>query len=93
MVISKRWRCATLTEALVAGIEVPEIDAEVIGRYVSLLIRVDGDGMNVVGVGVRVNLSGNGSDDVVLLDHPRQLQMAGVGGWDNLALAIEMIRF
>lgn len=49
--------------------------------------------MNVVGVGVRVNLSGNGSDDVVLLDHPRQLQMASVGGWDNLALPIEMVRF
>ena len=69
----RRWRCATLTKALVAGIEVPEVDSEVISRYVSLLIRVDGDGMNVVGMGVGVNLSGNGGDDIVLLHHPRQL--------------------
>lgn len=65
-----KWRSGALTETLVAGIEVPEIDAKVVGGDVRLLIRVHGDGMNVVGMGVRVNLPGNGSDDIVLLYHP-----------------------
>jgi hypothetical protein len=93
LVIQRRWRCTILTKALVAGIEVPEVNAEVISRYVSLLIRIDGDGMDVVGMGVGVNLSGDGSDDVVLLYHPRKLEMASVGRRDDLALAIEMVGF
>lgn len=57
------------TETLVAYIKVPEIYSKVIGRDIGFLIRVDRDGMDMVCVGVGVNLAGNGGDDVVLLHH------------------------
>lgn len=40
------------TEALVADVEVPEIDAEVVGRDEGLAVVETGKGMNVVAMGV-----------------------------------------
>lgn len=60
------------TETLVTDIQVPQIDPEVIGRNVSLLVRVDRDGVYVVSVCVRVYFAGDSGDDVILLSHSRQ---------------------
>lgn len=40
------------TEAAVRDVQVPEVDPQVIGRHVGLVVGVDGDGVDVVGVGV-----------------------------------------
>lgn len=40
------------TEAAVRDVQVPEVDPQVIRRHVGLVVRVDGDGVDVVGVGV-----------------------------------------
>lgn len=40
------------TEAAVSDLEVPEVDAEVICRQVSLIVTVDWDRVDMVGVGV-----------------------------------------
>ena len=63
---------ARLTKALVAGIEVPEVYAQIIRRNVCFLVRVDGDGMYVIGMGIGVDLSRNRSNDIVLLGHTRK---------------------
>ena len=63
------------TEALVAYIKVPKIYPKIVGRDIGFLIRVYRDGMDVVCVGVGVNLAGNGGDDVVLLHHLWQPKM------------------
>lgn len=43
------------TEASVGEVQVPQIDPEVIGRQIRLVVTVDGDGVDVVGVSVGVN--------------------------------------
>ena len=63
------------TEALVAYIKVPKIYSKIVGRDISFLIRIYRDGMDVVCVGVGVNLARNGGDDVVLLHHLWQPKM------------------
>ena len=75
-----KWRLqgykrAPLTEALVTDIEVPEIYSKIVGGDVSFLIRIDGDGVDVVCMSVGVDLAGNGSDNVVLLGHLWQSEM------------------
>lgn len=40
------------TEAAVGDVQVPEVDPQVISRHVGLVVGVDGDGVDVVGVGV-----------------------------------------
>ena len=40
------------TEAAVSDAQVPQIDAEVVGREVCLAVAVDGDRVDVVGVSV-----------------------------------------
>lgn len=64
-----------LTEALVANVKVPEVYPKIVGRDVCFLIRIDRDGMDVVGVSVGINLAWNGGDDVVLLHHLWQSKM------------------
>ena len=60
-----------LTEAPVTNIEVPEVDPEVVGRDVRLLVRVHRDGVNMICVRVSVHLAWYGSDDVILLRQTR----------------------
>jgi len=57
------------TKALIADVEIPEINAKVICGDVGFLVRVDGYRVYVVCVGVGINFAGDGSDDVVLLLH------------------------
>lgn len=40
------------TEAPVGDGQVPEVDAQVVGRHVGLAVAVDGDGVDVVGVAI-----------------------------------------
>lgn len=65
------------TETLIADAQVPQVHPEVISGNVGLLVRVDRDRVNVVRMGVRVDLAGDGGDDVVLVGHPRQPEMRG----------------
>lgn len=60
-----------LTEALIADVEVPKVDSEIIRRYVCLAVRVDRDRVDVVGVGVLVDLTGDSGHDLILVQHPR----------------------
>lgn len=39
-------------EALVSDFEVPQVDAQVVGREEGFLVAVDGDGVDVIGVRV-----------------------------------------
>jgi hypothetical protein len=66
---SRDYKGASLTEALVTNIKVPEIYPKIVSGDVSFLIRIDRDGMDVVCMSVGVNLAWNGGDDVVLLGH------------------------
>lgn len=63
-----------LTETLVRDVEVPEVDAEVVCGDVGLAIRVDRDGVDVVGVCVRVDLARDSGDDVILLEQTWQAE-------------------
>lgn len=80
------------TEALVADVEIPEVDAEVVGGDVGFLVRVDGDGVYVVCVGVGVDFAGDGGDDVVLLLHAGEAEVARGGGGGHRPCAVEVIR-
>jgi len=46
-----------LTEALISYLQIPEIDAEIVGRKVRFLVRIDADGVNMVSVSVGKNTS------------------------------------
>lgn len=46
------------TEAAVGDLQVPEVDAQVVRRQVGLVVAVDGDGVDVVGVRVRKHPAG-----------------------------------
>ncbi len=63
------------TEALVADIEVPEVDPKVISRYVSFTIRVDRYRVDMVSVGVRVHFSRHSSDNVILDSHTGKTEL------------------
>lgn len=62
---------SVLTEALVANIQIPQVDPEIIGRDVSLLVRVDGYRVYVVRMSVSVDFARNRGNDVILHGHPR----------------------
>jgi hypothetical protein len=68
-----------LTEALVADVQVPQINAQVISRDVSLLVGVDRNRVYVVRVGVRVDFAGDGGDDAVLVGHAREAEVLNGG--------------
>lgn len=48
-----------LTKALVADVEVPQVDAQVVGGDIRLSIRVDRNRVDVVSVSVGIDLSGH----------------------------------
>lgn len=56
-----------LTKALVADIEVPQVDAQVVGGDVRLGIRVDRNRVDVVGVSVGIDLSGHSGHNRVVV--------------------------
>ncbi len=51
------------------------------------MVRVDGDGVDVIGVCVGVDFTGNSSNNVVLLLHARQLELRLMGWWRYGSLA------
>lgn len=69
------------TETLVTDVEVPEVDAEIIGRDVRFTVGVDGDGVDVISMGVGIDLAGDGGNDLVLCLHPRKAEVGSGGGW------------
>lgn len=60
-----------LTEAPVADVQVPQVDAQVVRGEISLAIRVDGNTVDVVGVGILIDLPRNSRHDIVLWCHQR----------------------
>ena len=76
-----RTPLAVLTEATIADIQVPQVYPQVVRRDVCLLVRVDGDGVDVVCMSVGVDFAGNSSDNIVLLLHTRQLELRVMGWW------------
>jgi hypothetical protein len=65
-------------EGLVLDVEIPEVDAQVVGADKGLAVAVDGDAVDVVGVGVGVGAAGHGGDDGVVVGHARELEGGGV---------------
>jgi hypothetical protein len=51
------------TKALVANVEIPEVNAEVVSRNVGLAVRIDRYRIDVVGVSVGVDFSRDGRSD------------------------------
>lgn len=83
--------CLQLTEALVADVQVPEVDAQVIRRDVGLPIRVDRDRVDMVGMGVGVYFAGNGGNNSVVMCELRQLQRSTCH-WYMLSVAMVVLR-
>lgn len=65
---------------MVTDIQVPQVDAQIVGRDVGFLVRVDGDRVYMVGMGVGVDFTRDGRNDVVLVGHARKAEMLH-GGW------------
>ena len=59
-----------LTEALVANVEIPKIDPEIIRRDVRLLIGIDRYRVDMVCVSIGIHFSRNSSGDRVVDLHP-----------------------
>lgn len=71
-------------EALVLDVEVPEIYPQIIRGDESLAIAIDGNAVDVVGVCVRIDPSGYGGDDGVMMGHTREFEVgdgAEMGIW------------
>lgn len=71
--LAGRWSASKRprTEAPITDVQIPEIYPEIVGGNECLLVGIDGDGMDVVGMGVGVDFAGYGGDDVVLNVHAR----------------------
>jgi hypothetical protein len=69
------------TETLVADIQVPKVDSEIVGGDVCLLVRVDGYGVYVVRMSVGVDFTWDCGDDVVLLRHAGKSEVIRRCGW------------
>jgi hypothetical protein len=82
--VKGKRRC--LTEALVADVQVPEVDPQVIRGDVGLLIRVDGDRVYMVCMSIGVHLPRDGSYDVVLVGHTREAKMLRRGRLGEIRL-------
>lgn len=80
------------TKRLVGYIEVPQVHAEVIRRDIGLLVRIDGNGVDVIGVCVRVDFPGHCCDNVVGLLHTWKLQVSRVGRRGYRSLVIGEVR-
>lgn len=54
------WYAFKDTEAAVGDLQVPEVDAEVICRQICLVVAVDRDGVDMIGVSVGKHPPGTG---------------------------------
>lgn len=66
-----QWTDSTrgLTEALIADVQVPQVDSQVICRDVCLTIRVHGYRVDVISVSIGIDLSRDGRGDRVVGSH------------------------
>lgn len=79
--IAHAWTSTGRTETLVADVEVPQIDSQVISAHVCLSIAVDTDRVDVVCMCVGVNLAGHCCHDRVVIGHSWQPEIRrAVGG-------------
>lgn len=62
-------------EALILNIEIPEVDPEVITADECLSVAVDRDAIDVVGVGISIRASRDGSYDGIVMRQARELQI------------------
>lgn len=65
-------------KALVLNVKVPKVDTKVIAAYERLSVTVDGNAVDVVGVGVGICAAGDGGHDGVMMGHPGKLQQGRV---------------
>jgi len=72
-----------LTETLIADPKVPQIHPQVVRRDICLTIRVDRDRVDVVSMSIRIHLSRNSSDNVLVRDQSRQSKLRGCYPWDR----------
>ena len=63
------------TKGLIGDIQVPEIDTEVVGRNISLQVRVDRDRMDVICVRIGVYFPRHSSNNIVLLCDTREFKL------------------
>ena len=81
-----------LTEALIADIEVPQIDAEVVTGDVCFTIRVDGNRINVIRMRILVDFPGYCSNNAILYLHSRKTKCRRLNGrWTGLLPLVMMI--
>ena len=59
------------TEALVGDVQVPQVDPQIIGGNVRLLIGIHGNRVYMIRVRIGIHFSWHCRDNVVLLRHPR----------------------
>jgi hypothetical protein len=93
---SSHLSCTTaseLTEALVADVEIPQINPQVVRRNVCLLVGIHRDRMNVISMSVCIDLPWDGRNNIILLRCAWKSQKASLRRWKYSVLAIEMIRF
>ena len=65
-------------KALVVDAQVPEVDAQIIAADVGLPIAVDGNAVDVVGVGVGIRPPRYCSDHSIMMCEAGQLQIGGI---------------
>jgi hypothetical protein len=72
-----RWLDVDNVEALILDVEIPEVDPQIIATDECLSIAVNGYAVDMVGVCVRICLSGYCRDDGIVMCEPRELQVGG----------------
>ena len=65
-------------EALVLDIEVPQVDAEIVTADESFPVAVDGDAVDVIGVGIGVGSAGDGGHNSVVVCKAGHLEGSGI---------------
>jgi hypothetical protein len=71
----KNTRGERHTETSIADVQVPQIDSKVISGDVGFLIRVNRNGMYMIGMSIGVDFAGDSGDDIILLHHAWQTEM------------------
>jgi hypothetical protein len=66
-----RWFDIDNVEALVLNVEIPEVNPEVVGADKRLAIAIDGDAIDMIGVGICVGFAGNGCDNGIVMGKAR----------------------
>lgn len=65
-------------EALILDVQIPEVDAQIVAADVRLAVAVDGDAVDVVGMGISIGPSGDGSDNGIVVRQSREPQVGRI---------------